>query len=1008
MRGLARESTTIGIGFRRRTFGRLLFASLLTFASIAAHAARVVGQDDGLPGVLIEALEFDDAGLLWIGTQDGLVRFDSHRFVATDLARGAAVPDRHVRRLLAVPGALYVATPSRLLRLDRATQSLRAVQLDGREIAGVWGLLRRDDGALYAGTDTGELLRWVDADEPRVERVALQGPEPLPGVLQLAHGRHVLWAATLRGVYRIDPARGVAARVELPLPEIAHGAVHARAVHEAADGELWLGFWNDGLVRHDPATGRTLRLLPGTPAAGALRSTSIYAFLETPRGLYIGTNRGLVVHRRDCNCLRGLNHPSWDAVDGRGVVVADLAAEGDGIWAGAWGGGAVRFGPTDEAIERQVRVDGRPDSLAHPMVYALRHDDADGRLWIGTYGGGVQWVDAARRVRGMAWPLQALPPGTRGIESQFIWSLDLHDGALVVGTGRGVRRWHEGAWQEIGDLGSVRSYLALGPQHGLVGTMSGLFEVDAGGARTVPLRTLPRSAIWSLLAHHGETWVGSAQGLIRLDASLREIARHAPGAGIDELPGAVVWSQRVDASGQAWLGTSGGLVQAQRDGDRWRFERHPLPTAFATHSIVSIEFDRDGQLWLGTPQGLVRYRPATRSAQRFDSRDGLPGDQFNAHASASDGERLYFGGIGGLVAFDPAHLQRPRARLLPGVVRMRLGDGAWRAPPTSLALAHDHAPLQLELSARHYSRPDAVRYAYRFAPLETEFTSLGDARSAVFSRLPSGAHVLELRASLADGDDGAVVAPAFSLEVAPPWHETAGGRVGVVVALFALGFVAYLLRTRQTRRWAQGLAHEVRERTRELTEARDALQAANHQLQRQVALDPLTGLANRRGLFERASELERAATPLAAMLIDLDHFKAINDAHGHQAGDAVLQDFAALLRAAVPDATLHARYGGEEFVCLFQHVVDDVLAAAAERLLDAIRARRVAVPGGATLSYRASIGVAIADDDEGCESLLRRADRALYRAKQAGRDRSAIDAGTTTANVAAGSPPEDA
>jgi diguanylate cyclase (GGDEF)-like protein len=978
-------------------------ALLLALCPPATRAAAVYAQEDGLPGVLVEAIERDERGLLWIGTQDGLVRFDSHRFVPIDLARGQAVPDRHVRRLLAVPGAVYVAAPSRLLRLDQDTQALQAVRLDGREITGVWGLVRRADGWLFAGTGAGELLRWRDTDAaPRVERVALQGEEPLPGVVQLATGRDALWAATQRGVFRIDPERGRSARLPLPLPEMAQGAVHARALHEADDGELWLGFWNDGLVRHRPSDGRTLWLRPGTPAAGALRSSSIYAFLETPRGLYVGSNRGLVMYRRDCDCLRGLNHPAWDAVDGRGVVVTDLAEEGDGVWAAAWGGGIVRFGATDEAIERQVRIDGRADSLAHPMVYALRADDG-GRLFIGSYGGGVQWVDAAARTPGSPWPLQALPPGRLGVESQFIWSLDEHDAALVIGSGRGLRSWHDGGMKDLAELQSVRSYLPLGPGRALVGTMFGLHLRDAQGLRPIALGgdAGAGAEIWSLLAHAGETWVGTAQGLIRLDAALHPVARHPAGAGSGQLPGAVVWVQRHDTQGDAWLGTSGGLVRARRDAGTWRFERHALPSGWDIHSIVSIEFDRDGQLWLGTPRGLVRYRPATRSAERFDARDGLIGDQLNTHASANDGERLYFGGMGGVVAFEPSRLSRPRARLAPGVVRWRLGDGPWQSSAAPPALAHDHPPLQLEFSARHFARPDDVRYAYRWAPLETGFTSLGEARSAVFSRLPSGRHVLELRAGVSGEDAGAVTARTLTLEVAPAWHETAWGRTGAVLALFALGWTIYLLRTRQTRRWAQGLAREVRERTQQLTLARDALESANRQLQRQVAIDPLTGLTNRRGLFDLATARDAAGARLAAMLIDLDHFKEINDAHGHQAGDAVLQDFAALLRESVAGASLHARYGGEEFVCLFEHGSIAELQSAAGQLLAAVRARRVALPGGTVLRYRASVGVACAAPGEPTESLLRRADRALYRAKQTGRD-------CCVADVLPDAPEEDA
>jgi diguanylate cyclase (GGDEF)-like protein len=975
-------------------------AWLALFAAMPLQAASSYGQGSGLPGLMTEALALDDQGLLWIGTQDGLTRFDGHRFVPLELDRAAAVSDRQVRRLLAVPGALYVATASRLLRHDLATRRLEVIRVDGADLSGVWGLRRDEDGTIYAGTDRGELYHWREGAAAAIvpRRLGVEGEPPLPPIVQLAPGRDAIWAATRAGVFRIERGSGRRSPLRLPLPEIDAGQVHARSVHEAADGELWLGFWNDGLVRHDPRTGATRRLRAGTPEAGALRSTSIYSFLETARGLYIGTNRGLVQYRRDCDCLRGLNQPSWDAVDGRGYVVTDLVEEGGGVWVAAWGAGIVRFSASDEAIERQVPVDGRDDTLAHSMIYAL-HADADRRLWIGTYGSGVQWVDRDARRIGEIWPLQRLPWDERRVESRFIWMLQGGESGLAIGSGIGLMQWRDGALRDLErDLLSVRSYLPLDAQSALVGTMSGLFLRGPDGLQPLALGergSAPATSmsVWSLATAGDEIWVGTSQGLVRLAReTLRWRAAHPPGTGPAQLPGAVVWAQKHDAAGRRWLATSGGLVEARGDAASLQFERHPLPAELGVHGVVSLEFDARGQLWLGTARGLVRYRPDSRRAQLFDSRDGLIGDQLSSNASANDGERLYFGGIGGVIAFDPAAMPERAATLAPQVVRLRQGDGAWQPAPRRLQLPHRHQPLQLEFSARYFERPEQLRYAYRLRPSEPAFTALGDARSAVFSRLPSGSHQLELRASVVGEESHAVVATVLDLDVAPAWFETLWGRLAIVLGLIAFAYLVYFLRVRQVRLYALGLAREVRQRTQELSEAKDALEAANARLQRQVAIDPLTGLANRRGLFEQVAQLDARTTRLAAMLIDLDHFKRLNDEHGHQFGDAVLVDFADLLREVIGPSVPCARYGGEEFLCLLEDATQTALVTHAERLLAALRARLLRSDERRTVGYRASIGLALAQPGESVTQLISRADRALYRAKQNGRDRCELDA----------------
>lgn len=173
-------------------------------------------------------------------------------------------------------------------------------------------------------------------------------------------------------------------------------------------------------------------------------------------------------------------------------------------------------------------------------------------------------------------------------------------------------------------------------------------------------------------------------------------------------------------------------------------------------------------------------------------------------------------------------------------------------------------------------------------------------------------------------------------------------------------------------------------------------QKAITESERASETDPLSGLLNRRGfdrqaqaVFARARERRR---PVSAILFDLDHFKRVNDGHGHAAGDAVIARFAASLGALLPPGTVTGRIGGEEFAAL----LDGADLAAAARYADAVRAAAARAPADALPMTTVSGGVACACADESLAELIRRADQAAYRAKCDGRNRICADADAAT------------
>ncbi|HOL38419.1 MAG TPA: GGDEF domain-containing protein [Rubrivivax sp.] len=168
------------------------------------------------------------------------------------------------------------------------------------------------------------------------------------------------------------------------------------------------------------------------------------------------------------------------------------------------------------------------------------------------------------------------------------------------------------------------------------------------------------------------------------------------------------------------------------------------------------------------------------------------------------------------------------------------------------------------------------------------------------------------------------------------------------------------------------------------------------ELRRQACTDELTGVANRRRFMERLqAEHERLLRhphlQCALLALDIDHFKQVNDTHGHAAGDAVLVEVARAMRLATRQQDLVARWGGEEFMILLPDTGRAEATALAQRLRRQVQSARIA-HGAGVLGVTVSIGVgALSSADDALEHVLRRADRALYRAKSAGRNAVAAD-----------------
>ncbi len=220
--------------------------------------------------------------------------------------------------------------------------------------------------------------------------------------------------------------------------------------------------------------------------------------------------------------------------------------------------------------------------------------------------------------------------------------------------------------------------------------------------------------------------------------------------------------------------------------------------------------------------------------------------------------------------------------------------------------------------------------------------------------------------------------------------------VGLTIYVLNVGNVTFVrnLKLRNTRETLKRHEQALLKANLELEARLAEIQRLQAELQEQATRDPLTGLYNRRYFDEtlerELARAEREVSPLCLMMIDLDHFKQVNDTYGHQAGDEVLRMFGAMLRESARAGDIPCRYGGEEFLLLMPKMPPETARQRAEHLR-AEFAGRVAEIGEYRIQATLSIGIAAyPEHGETPDVLTQAADLALYLAKQEGRNRVVV------------------
>ncbi len=940
----------------------------------------------GLPQISVLTIAQDPDGYIWVGTQNGLARFDGVRFTTFTPETTPALPGIWIRALrVDREGRLWIGTYKGLaMYADGRFVAVPAADAAAHPHPDVFAIRQADDGAIV--TATGDGLLRVDGG-----KLVAYGTDikPAMSLLQRDDG---LWVGSVGAVMRV--AGGQTTR--LPLPAGATTAEVTRLVE--AQGRVWAGT-SQGLFEY---TDDRWSLFDGDPKLANAPIGALYE--DHDHNLWAGTNLALL-RLREGRLVESIASLPQNKV--KDIRSAFEDREGN-LWLGSQVNGLIRV------WNGWTRRYSEDDGLSDPVVWSLT-PAANGAVWVGT-SNGVSLLDHGR--------FSTVETGV-ALPHPHAYSLFAESNALWIGTRHGLAVLRDGRLETP----SVFAPMAGAQVNGIARqadrtlwfmTMDGLFRLDREGQPDARLRQYgPADGLGDLHVRamlqlrDGRVLVGTESGLYeRRGERFAEI-------GTDRgLPhGLDINTIHELASGAIALGVSTEQLFVFDDG-RWRLlgAAQGVP---ANSTFFMAEDDR-GFLWMAGIRGVARVPVAdlTRFArgeirqvrgemilnERGDRNAGQQGFCCNGAGLSKgylDGHVLWLPSRDGVVALDTHGIvKNPHA---PNVAIERVvfpgGFHDARAMPDELPASE--RDLAFEFTTTSFQDPQSIQLRYRLDGYDRDWHVLDDPgrRRANYTNLPAGDYVFEVM-----GANNAGVwnpAPArLAFRIRPYFHET---RLFDLLMLTLLGVLVYAgYRWQHQRHEAQRVLLE-----RQVLERTQQLHTANERLENASQTDPLTGLRNRRYLANQIpadlawydrdpSRADRSASAMLFALVNIDGFSAANERLGRRNCDRVLQQFAQMLAMQLRGSDYVVRWNSDEFLVVSRPMPAEHAGAIGARIHAAVARNAFYLEDGQAVLLTASIGMALyplhydAGHRPGWEQMVELAGAALHWVKQRGRDGWAI------------------
>ncbi|NOY21951.1 MAG: diguanylate cyclase [Acidobacteria bacterium] len=930
------------------------------------HTLNMFTTEDGLPQSSVMNLVQTGDGYIWMGTFEGLARYDGEQFTVFNKNKVPELENNTIKALFKDShGCLWIGTPSGLSCYRQGVFRHFTVK-DGLAGNFITAISEDRDHHLWVGTNSGvstydnmgHFTSFTVENGLMAGYISALAPSPDGGI----------WVGTQLGLDRIQ--KGKIRHFDVP-SDFPRMNIHTLYL-EQSGSTLWIGIQGSGLITF--RDNRFERI--GDKQVGL---TDVRAIFRDREGtLWIGSNGGGLLTLSQTGQFSVISEKE-------GLVNTSVRAlledrEGS-LWVGTRGG---LFQLKDDKFTLLNTRNGLPVDSVRSLLPAKK-----GGVWIGTVGGGLTLYQNDRVTT------------FKHLEARYIWSLaEDSDNSLWVGTyGNGLYHLKKGRFTNYSTQNGlsnnvVRAILVLPNGEIWVGTNGGgISIISKTSIRTITKKEgLSENYIYSLAQdREGTIWAGTYNsGINRIQNGKITIFDSRTG-----FTNTGIWAIHPDPDGSIWIGTGNDGLFHYKSG---RFHQFTMRKGLYSDSIFSITEDDRGNFWMNCNRGIFTVSKNLLKEMEQNMRDSITCRSFGkaegfkatesngpaqfAACRTADGA-LWFSSIKGAIVIHPDKMP---VNLTPPPVTIESirVNGENYSPYESICALPGRGEIEIQYAGLSFLLPDKVAFKYRLEGFDSDWIDAGHRKAAYYTNLPPGQYTFHVIAANNDGIWNKT-GRTLSITLQPRFTQTGWFKSIVVVLIIFFLLVLYLLRVKQIRHRERTLQAEVQERTYQLNQL-------NQKLADLARTDGLTGIANHRYLMHQLQRdwktAFRDSAPISLIFIDIDRFKQYNDTFGHQAGDACLKTIAETLQKELKrPRDFLARYGGEEFVAILPNTGKDGALNMAETLRVAVEhscsnyKKKVQV----TISLGVSTAMPLKHND--FEKLISAADTALYMAKHNGRNR---------------------